>query len=524
MINLTINDQRVSVNKGSTVLDAAEKLGINIPTLCYYKGLEPNASCMICVVHDLRTDSLLPSCSLPAEDGMKIETGNEKVREARKDTLDLLLSEHVGDCEAICSRACPAEMDIPLMIRQIEENDLENAIITVKKDIALPAVLGRICSAPCEKGCKRKFYDEPVSICHLKKFVADADLAKEKQYIPEIKPSTGKKVAVIGAGPAGLSSAYYITQYGHKCCIFDRNKKPGGMLQYGTPDDILPKSVLKAEIDHILGLGIELRSEQTLGKDFSINDLRKDFDAVVITTGKIDPEIFKSTEIELSPRGIVVNRKTYETSLAGVFTGGNTISEGKSAIRSAAHGKFIAESVDNFLNGRKLTGQNKRFNSSIGKLLESEIKEFVKEAEEWERIIPGDNIDSGYTAEEAEKETGRCCHCDCRKLETCKLRQYSDEYGADQSRFKFGQRKLIQKNLQHDLVNFEPGKCIKCNICVEITKKAGEKLGLTFINRGFDIRISVPFNESLNNGLRKTAEECINACPTAAFAWKKYEE
>ncbi len=97
------------------------------------------------------------------------------------------------------------------------------------------------------------------------------------------------------------------------------------------------------------------------------------------------------------------------------------------------------------------------------------------------------------------------------------LRQYSDEYGALQKRYKFGERKPFEKIVQHDLVIFEQGKCIKCNICVEITKRAGEKFGFTFTGRGFDVRLIVPFDESLDNGLRKTAMECVKSCPTGAL-------
>ena len=524
MINLTINNQQVSITDGSSILDAAKKLGFNIPTLCYINGNKPYTSCMICVVHELKTDSLFPACSMPVEEGMQIETSNERIREARKDTLDLLLSEHVGDCEAPCQRACPANMNIPLMIRQIKENDLEKAIITIKRDIALPAVLGRICPAPCERGCNRKYYDDPVSICYLKRFVADFDLAEQSQYRPYIRPNSGKKVAIFGAGPTGLSAAYYIAQFGHDCCIFDRNNEPGGLLQYGVPDEKLPKSVLNAEIEQILELGVELRLEQTLGKNFNISELKDEYNAVVLALGKTDPNLFKNSEIELSPRGIAVNRKTYETSIPGVFTGGNTISEGKMAIRSAAHGKLIAYSVNQFLKGWTVTGYPQRFNSILGKLHNGETEEFIKEAEVFNQIVPAKSFEKGYSVKEAVKESKRCFHCDCRKLESCKLRQYSEEYGANQRRFKFGQRKHFQKIVQHDLINFEPGKCIKCNLCIEITKMAGEKLGFTFINRGFDVQLAVPFNESLNNGLQKVAKECVEACPTAALAWRNGEE
>jgi len=524
MINLTINNQRVSVTDGSTVLDAAVTLGITIPTLCHSNGCKPNTSCMICVVHELKTDSLILACSMPVEDGMHIETDNKRVREARKDTLDLLLSEHVGDCEAPCQRTCPANMNIPLMIRQIKEKNFEEAIITVKKDIALPAVLGRICPAPCEKGCYRKQYDNPVSICFLKRFVADVDLAKELPYRPDVLPKSEKKTAIIGAGPAGLSAAYYISRYGHDCCIYDRNEKPGGQLQYCVPDDKLPKSVLDAEIEQILALGVELKSGKTLGKDFTVRELQKDYDAVILALGTVDPDVFIDSDIEYSPVGIAVNRKTFETSIPGVFTGGNAISEGKMAIRSAAHGKFIAYSVNRYVNGLTVTGYPHRFNSVIGKLQNGEEKELIKEAEVFDRIEPAGSLESGYSVHEAVNESKRCFHCDCRKPESCKLRQYSEEYGADKRRFKFDRRKPLKKVVQHELINFEPGKCIKCNICVEITKKAGEKLGFTFINRGFDVQLTVPFNESLNNGLRKVAKECVEACPTAALAWRNGEE
>ncbi|MFC1557950.1 2Fe-2S iron-sulfur cluster-binding protein [candidate division KSB1 bacterium] len=521
MINLTINNRQLSTTDDSTILDAAKKLGINIPTLCHLNGFKPNTSCMICVVHELKTDSLIPACSMPVEEGMQIQTENERVKEVRKDTLDLLLSEHVGDCEAPCQRACPAKMNIPLMIRQIKEENFENAIITIKKDIALPAVLGRICPAPCESVCNRKYYDNSVSICLLKRFVADIDLAKKTQYCPSRKPSSGKKVAVIGAGPTGLSAAYYIAQFGHDCSVFDRNEKPGGLLRYAVPDEKLPRSVLDEEIDQILKLGVELRLEQTIGKKFNLSELNDEYSAVVLAVGKIDPVIFKNSGIELSPQGVVINRKTYETTVPGIFAGGNTVSEGKMAIRAVAHGKYIADSVNQFVNGWTITGHPQRFNSILGKLQDGETEEFIKEAEAFNRVMPAESLKSGYSVNEAVKESKRCFHCDCRKLESCKLRQYSGEYGANQRRFKSGQRKPFQKNVQHDLIIFEPGKCIKCNLCIEITKKAGEKLGFTFINRGFDVQLTVPFNESLKIGLQKVAKESVETCPTAALAWRK---
>jgi NADH dehydrogenase/NADH:ubiquinone oxidoreductase subunit G len=144
----------------------------------------------------------------------------------------------------------------------------------------------------------------------------------------------------------------------------------------------------------------------------------------------------------------------------------------------------------------------------------------MKEAEGDERIIPKGSFKDGYADEEAVKESRRCFGCDCRKPDSCKLRQYSEVYQANQRRLTFVERKRFQKNIQHDHVIYEPGKCIKCGLCIQITKKAGEKLGLTFVDRGFDVRVETPFGEPLSQGLKKVAGDCISACPTGALSWR----
>ena len=225
MPKLTIDGNSIEVPPGTSLLQAAGRLGIGIPTLCYLDGYRPSTSCLVCVVKVRSGNSsggrVVPSCGTMAEDGMVVESETEDVHHLRRTALELLLSDHLGDCLAPCHFACPAHMDVPGMLRQIAASEPVNAIATVKHDIALPAVLGRICPKPCEKGCRRTGADGPVAVCQLKRFVADQDLACDEPYVPPCDAATGKRVAVLGAGPTGLSAAYYLAQRGHACTLFD---------------------------------------------------------------------------------------------------------------------------------------------------------------------------------------------------------------------------------------------------------------------------------------------------------------
>jgi len=519
-VQLTINGQEVTVPEGTTLMGAAETLDIHIPNLCYLEGCEAFTSCMLCVVHDLNTDRLVPSCSMPVSEGMAIETHDEQVRAARKDTLDLLLSEHVGDCEAPCQRACPAHMDIPLMVRLIQSEQFDEAIATVKQDIALPATLGRICPAPCEAGCNRKPHDQAVSVCMLKRFAADADLEKEDPYAPAVQPASVKQVAIAGGGPTGLSAAYYLLQKGHAVHIYDPNPQLGGLLRYGVLDENLPKSVLDAEIAQIQALGLKFHPGVALGKDITLETLQETHDAVVLALGAIDPKTFELPGLKLAPRGIAIQRNTYETSLTGVFAGGNAISENRRAIRALAHGKEIASSVDQFLNGLPVVGELGQFASRMGKLLEGECAELLQIAGSNERTAPTGGIELGFEHSESSDESSRCLRCGCQHIESCKLKLYANEYGADQTRFQLGERKKLQRVLQYDgQIIYEPGKCIKCGLCIQIAQKEGEELGLSFVGRGFNVQVTVPFNGSFDDGLKKAARACIEVCPTSALYW-----
>ncbi|MFV1994282.1 MAG: 2Fe-2S iron-sulfur cluster-binding protein, partial [Verrucomicrobiales bacterium] len=154
-MKLTIDGKELEVDEEITIVQAAKRLGIEIPVMCYKEGYDYFTSCMLCVVKDKTSGRTHPACSAKVADGMEIETQCEEIREARKSTLELLLSEHVGDCEAPCQRLCAIHSEVPRMIREINGGDMESAIATVRKDMAIPAILERFCNAPCEKGCRR---------------------------------------------------------------------------------------------------------------------------------------------------------------------------------------------------------------------------------------------------------------------------------------------------------------------------------------------------------------------------------
>lgn len=518
MVKLTIDNKSVEVPEGTSVWQAAKTAGIEIPTMCYLEGTEHFTSCMICLVKDAHNGRLFASCSTPVAEGQHIIANDAETTESRKAALELLLSEHVGDCEAPCQLVCPAHMNIPLMNRLIAKGDFARALEVVKRDIALPSILGRICPAPCEAGCRRKQVDEPVAICLLKRFVGDEDLDREKPYSPVLAATSGKRVAIVGAGPAGLAAAYYLQLKGHQAVLFDRNKQAGGELLQIDPS-VLPAEVIAQEIEQILATGVELRLNELID-DTRFDSLQDDFDAVIVATGTLQDEI-ADFGLKLTKTGIEAEKASYLTSNPKVFAIGNVLRASKLAVRSVGQGKEVATVVDNFFASGQVSAFPERFNSKFGRLVEAEFTEYTKESENEARQTAGQ---AGFTKEAAILEAKRCMHCDCRNPETCVLRELSDRYRAVQKRFQGEERFRVEKLIHREGIVYESSKCIKCGICVRLTRQHQEEFGFTFIGRGFDVKVGVPFNESVQKGLEKTAAIVAKACPTGALAMYTDEE
>ncbi|MCB2215468.1 FAD-dependent oxidoreductase [Desulfofustis glycolicus] len=191
-----------------------------------------------------------------------------------------------GDPLAPCSQGCPAEIDIPRYIDHIRNMRYEEALDTIREKNPMPLSCGRVCPHPCESLCRRGIADEPVSINQLKRFVADYEMNSGRRLPIACSPATGKRIAIIGGGPAGISCAYFLRRAGHHPEIFEAMPKLGGMLRYGIPEYRLPKKILDWEIQGILKLGIESHTNVRLGLDFDFCSLvAAGFDAVFFSVG-----------------------------------------------------------------------------------------------------------------------------------------------------------------------------------------------------------------------------------------------
>ncbi len=209
----------------------------------------------------------------------------EGVRGFRED-----YEEHAHNGRCICSlkqpvpcvTTCPAHVDIPGYIALVREGRFDDAVDLIRKDNPFPYSCAYVCEHPCERQCRRRLVDDAVNICGLKRYAVDHCT---RTAPPPAAPATGKRVAVVGGGPSGLTAAYYLSQMGHSVTVFEQREKLGGMLRYGIPDYRLPPDVLDHDIDYILAAGVEVKTGVCVGREVQVPDLQKDYDAVYVAIG-----------------------------------------------------------------------------------------------------------------------------------------------------------------------------------------------------------------------------------------------
>ena len=350
-----------------------------------------------------------------------------------------------------------------------------------------------------------------------KLLLAETGVSTQTAHLPPLKTATGKSVAIIGAGPTGLAAAYYLVRQGHTITVIDRHDQPGGTLRSEVAEKDLPREVLDAEIAQLARLGIEFKPGVELGNHVTLDDLARRHDAILLTVGELAKGDGDKLGVTLAATGIKADPNSCRTSLANVFAAGAAVKPVRQLVRAMSEGRAAAECVQQFLSGQTVHRSDKPFSSVMGRLEPGELRAFLSHAGAANRVSPCDAC-RGHTAGEAATEAARCLHCDCRSSGNCALQHYAQVYGVDANRFRAERRKFEQQR-QPGGVIFEPGKCILCGICVKLTELAREPLGLTFIGRGFDVRVAAPFNRAIADGLQKVAGECVKHCPTGALVF-----
>lgn len=504
MPSFTIDQRRIEAQAGETILQAARSAGIEIPTLCFLDGFEAGASCMVCAVKLKHSGQFIPSCASRIIDGMEIENDTPEVRDARRMALELLFSDHLGDCLSPCQRICPAHLGIPAVLKHMRAGETGLAAASARRDLALAGILCRICNRPCEQGCRRGVHDEAVAIADLVVHAIDTEIAAGEPRVPAHATVRAETVAIVGSGFTGLSAAWFLIQQGYRCVVIDEKSTPAETIRAAHPD--LPPGLLDVELKLLERSGVTFRTGTRIDGDAALDTLLSEFPALLLATGPA------------SEAHATADKKTMMTWRDGVFLAGRAIRATAQPVARVADGKAAAVCIHQFLTKQEVERPAKPFSVFMGKVADAEMNDFLQETSQAAR---SDSAAMAIDIGRAIEESNRCVHCNCSKADSCKLRQLAIDYDVNLHRFSSGERLRFQRNVEHPLVVFEAGKCIRCGNCIKIAGDHSEALGLTFIGRGFDVHIGVPFHESMRAGLLEAARAAVAACPTGALTLRE---
>ncbi len=315
-LQLQIDGRSVEASEGQTILEVAKANGISIPTLCFLEKVsESRQPCLMCLV-EIEGVGRARACNTPVQNGMVVQSKTKELEQFRKERLQALATIHYGDCRAPCNLTCPGGINVQGYVNLVAKGEYEAAWRLIRERNPLPVSVGRVCPRFCETRCRRVLVDEPIGINNLKRFVGDYALDHGfKDDLPE--KETGRRVAVIGGGPAGLSCAYYLRKKGHEVVIFDANERLGGALRYWIPGYKLPKKQLDREIQGILKLGIHVKRGQRWGDAFNLQSLKdQGFEAFFIATGLSKQKSLDVEGAELAWDGLQFLRQANEYSVA----------------------------------------------------------------------------------------------------------------------------------------------------------------------------------------------------------------
>ena len=309
-----------------------------------------------------------------------------------------------------CTATCPLHCNAQGYVALISQGKFKEALALVREKLPFPGILAYACSHPCEKECKRIEEDHPIPICHLKRFLVDHVEEPEFEFTPSQEKD--QKVAIIGGGPSGLVAAYDLRKMGYSVTIFESRNELGGLLTHGFPSYRLPRQVIDKDLSIINKMGIEVRLNTEVGKDIPAETLLQSFDAIFMSAGVANTEsmtrIFKG--LKRTRKGwIQVNPISLESSLKGIFAGGDAVRGPSTIVDSMAHGRKAAISIDRYLRGEDLMG---------GRELEekqtSPFQSTLPDSKRKEREILPDMVKPlvmGLTPEEAIEEAKHCLNC-----------------------------------------------------------------------------------------------------------------
>ncbi|RPJ05376.1 MAG: FAD-binding protein [Spirochaetaceae bacterium] len=499
MGRLFIDDIPVSFTEGMTILEAAVNAGIKIPSLCDMPGFRHNASCMVCVVKDMPSARFIPSCASLAVENMRIATFDTDIDQARHEAVSMLAAEHLGDCEAPCTRGCPAGFDIPQIIRLIADGDTGAAAAMILAATPIPETLGIICPAPCERVCRRKHADAPLSIGLLHRFAGHAVNADTQAA--GIAAAKNKKILVIGSGPAGLSASFFLARLGYSVTIQEKDAKAGGGLRNALSAHGVSERCLDQEISRLVQSGVQIRAGEPF--DFAHTAMSAQEHDAILVAFRIADDNFPDLDTHKN-----------------VFFAVHQDKPSKMAVRSGDAGKHAAMVIHTFLETGNPASPPARFDSHMHELDKKELSFFMEQASRENRVQPT-LAQSGFSSEEACREAARCLSCDCSKKSSCALRDAADNLCDWKHRYRLETKKRYSRIDSHEEVCYEPGKCIVCGRCIQITEAARELTGLCFIGRGFQVTVAAPMDRPLSEALSKTAIRCVEVCPTGALSLKR---
>jgi formate dehydrogenase major subunit len=347
MVKINVDGQEYDVDPTKTVFEIADECGTPIPCLCGIDGFD---DCGLCDVEVLGDGILNAHQCFPIA-GMTIATQSTALSVRRQQRLKTLLSlKHVNCSVPPCQTACPAHVDIQSYLYYIAKKDYLKAIETIKKTLPMPLSIGRVCPAFCEAKCQRNLVDGPIAIRQLKRYAADLDLKAIEAYTPARKNDKNKHIAIVGGGPGGLSCGYYLSNEGYDVTVFESMSKAGGWLRYGIPEYRLPKDILDKEIELLCRNGMTIKTEQTLGKDWTLSQLSHDFDAVCLAVGasQASPMHYQGSDLAGCYLGVdyLKDQATDQLLVLGkkvaIIGGGNTaIDCARTAIRTGADTTLI---------------------------------------------------------------------------------------------------------------------------------------------------------------------------------------